>query len=69
MDFWSVVLLCTGLAGILGWTTSVFTNLVWWYCEWREGNSIDFGSDVAWTVATPFAYLFAIFEIVLLYSR
>lgn len=69
MDFWSLILLITGLSGILGWTTSWFTNGLWWYLEWREGNPVDLGSDIAWTYATPFAWIFAITEIVILYSR
>lgn len=69
MDFWSVCLIITFLTGIMGWSTSLFTNVVWWYCEWREGNEINFGSDVAWTFAVPFAWLFAIFEIILIFCR
>lgn len=67
LDFWFIILLIGGLTGILGWSTGLFTNAVWWYCEWREGNHIDFGGDVAWTIAIPFAWLFAIFEIIMLY--
>jgi hypothetical protein len=69
MDFWSVCLIITFLTGIMGWSTSLFTNVVWWYCEWREGNEINFGSDVAWTFAVPFAWLFAIFEIILIFCK
>lgn len=69
MDFWTITLIYAGLSGILGWTTSMFTNAVWWYCEWREGNEVNLGSDIAWTYATPFAWMFAIFEIILLYSK
>lgn len=69
MDFWSVCLIITFLTGIMGWSTSLFTNVVWWYCEWRDGNEINFGSDVAWTFAVPFAWLFAIFEIILIFCR
>jgi hypothetical protein len=63
------MLIIAGLTGILGWSTSLFTNIVWWYCEWREGNKIDWGGDVAWTIAVPFATLFALFEIILLYCQ
>lgn len=67
LDLWAIVLIITFLTGVLGWSTSLFTNCVWWYCEWREGNDINFGSDVAYTFFVPGAWLFAIFEILLLY--
>jgi len=69
MDFWSIILIFALMTGVLGWHTSVFTNAVYWFCEWTEGNDINFGGDVAWTVAIPFAWLFAIFEIILLYGH
>lgn len=69
MDFWAIMLTVAFLTGVLGWSSSLFTNLVWWYCEWREGNDINWGSDAAWTVAIPFAYLFVLAEIAMLYCR
>jgi hypothetical protein len=69
MDFWTIILILAFMAGIMGWTSTVFTNAVWWFCEWREGNDINWGSDVAYSLAVPFAWLFAIFEIVLLYCK
>ncbi len=67
MDFWTVALTVAFLTGILGWTSSFFFNGVWWWCEWREGNDINWGSDVGYTFVVPFAYVFAIFEIAILY--
>ena len=67
MDLWAILLTTAALCGILGWTTSLFTNGVYWFCEWREGRDINWGSDVAFTLFVPFAWLFAIFEITLLY--
>lgn len=69
MDFWSILLIIAALTGVLGWSSSVFINIVYWYCEWQDGNDINWGADVAWTVAVPFAYLFAVFEIGMLYCR
>jgi hypothetical protein len=69
LNFWSIIFLITLMSGVLGWFTSIFTNLVWWACEWWEGNPIDFGGDIAWTICIPFAWLFAIFEMILLYGR
>lgn len=69
MDFWSVMLIVAVMTGVLGWSTSLFTNAVYWYCDWRDGTEINWGSDVAYTLAVPCAWLFAIFEIVLLYCK
>jgi len=57
------------MAGIMGWTMAPFTNAVWWYCEWREGRDIDFGFDMVLICSVPFAWMFAIFEIALLYCK
>lgn len=67
MDFWSVLLLVAFMAGIMGWTIVPFTSAVTWYCDWRDGNDINWGLDTAFTIAIPFAWMFAIFEIILLY--
>lgn len=69
MDFWSFMLLLAFMTGIMGWGVSALFNALWWYCEWREGNEINWGFDVALTLAVPFAWMFAILEIVLLYCK
>ena len=69
MDMWTVMLLFALMAGIMGWAMSVFVNAVYWYCEWREGNDINWGLDTVFMVGVPFAWMFAIFEIVLLYCK
>jgi len=69
MDMWTVMLLFAFMAGIMGWGMNVFVNAVYWYCEWREGNDINWGLDTAFMVGVPFAWMFAIFEIVLLYCK
>jgi hypothetical protein len=69
MDFWTVILLFAFMAGIMGWTMTPFCNGILWFCDWREGNPINWGMDTAFTIAVPFAWMFAIFEIVLLYSK
>jgi len=69
LDFWSVILLFAAMAGLMGWTMAPFTNAVWWYCTWREGADIDFGWDLTLICAVPFTWMFAIFEIALLYCK
>ena len=69
MDMFAIVLLITAMTGVLGWSTGLFTNAVWWYCEWREGNEINWGSDVFYTLLIPFAFLFPIAEIIIIYSK
>lgn len=69
MDVWSLLLLLALMTGIMGWGMNVYVNAVYWYCEWREGNDINWGLDTAFMVAVPFAWMFAILEIVLLYCK
>ena len=69
MDIWCIILLCAFMAGIMGWTMAPFTNGILWICDWLDGNEINWGLDTAFTVAVPFAWMFAIFEILLLYSK
>jgi len=69
MDFWAGILTLVALSGLMGWTIVPFTSAVTWYCEWRDGNEINWGLDTAFTVAVPFAWIFSIFEIMLLYGN
>ena len=69
MDTWSLLLLCAAMAGMMGWGMNIFVNAVLWYCDWAEGTDINWGLETAFTVAAPFAWMFAIIEIVLLYSK
>ena len=69
MDFWSIVLIFAFMAGIMGWTMTPFTSAILWFCDWRDGIDINWGMDTVFTVAVPFAWMFAIFEIILLYCK
>jgi hypothetical protein len=69
MDFWSIVLIFAFMAGIMGWTMVPFQNAILWYCDWKDGIDINWGMDTVFTVAVPFAWMFAIFEIILLYCK
>lgn len=69
MDFWAFIMVLAVLAGIMGWCITPFTNAVLWYCDWRDGLDINFGLDMVFTVAVPFAWIFAILEITILYWK
>ena len=69
MDFWAILLIFAFMAGIMGWTMTPFVNAVLWYCDWRDGMDINWGLDTVFTIACPFAWFFAIFEIIVLYSK
>jgi hypothetical protein len=51
----------------MGWTSSIFFNAVWWYCDWREGTAINWGWDVGLSLAVPFIWVFSLLEIFVLY--
>lgn len=38
------------------------------YCDWKDGNDIDWGVEMFSMLVGPFAYLFAIFEIILIFG-
>jgi hypothetical protein len=69
MDFWSILLIVVFLAGIMGWTMVPFTSGVAWFCKWRDGDNINWGMDIAFTIAVPFAWVFSILEIYILYAK
>jgi hypothetical protein len=69
MDTWPIILIIAFLAGIMGWTMTPFTSGILWFCDWREGREPNWGIDVAFTVAVPFAWIFAIVEIYVLYIK
>lgn len=69
MDLWVIILLIALLSGIFGWGVTVFVNAVYWFCEWREGNPINWGLDLGLAIGVPFAWTFSILEIMLLYMR
>ncbi len=69
MDFWSVMLLFAFMAGIMGWTMTPFVTGILLYCDWRDGAEINWGMEAVFGIAIPFAWMFAIFEIALLYVK
>lgn len=44
-------------------------NGVLWFCDWRDGATIDWGLETAFAIACPFAWMFALIEIIILYHH
>jgi hypothetical protein len=70
LDFWSILLVVGGFGGMMGWFFTIpLTNGILAFCSWKDGMDIDWASEIGFAIAGPLAWFFAIFEIVLLYSR
>lgn len=69
MDIWTIFLLLALMSGIMGWFMTPIVNGVLWFCDWRDGMNIDWGLETAFSIAVPFAWMFAIMEIVILYHK
>ena len=51
--------------GVMGFGVNFFFRLVYVYCEWREGNTIDWRFQSFVTLCVPIAYTLALGEIML----
>ncbi len=69
MDFWTLILIFAFMTGVMGWCITPFVNAVLWFCDWKDGAELDWGIEVAFTLAVPFAYFFSIMEIYVLYCK
>ncbi len=69
MDLWTIFLLLALMSGIMGWFMTPIVNGVLWFCDWKDGMNIDWGLETAFSIAVPFAWMFAIMEIIILYHR
>ena len=67
--FWSVFLLLALMSGIMGWIGAWFVTVVLWLSDVREGEPVNWGWNVATTIAVPFTWIFSIMEIIIVYSR
>jgi hypothetical protein len=63
MIFWQLIVIVAFLVGIMGWTVTPFFQPLMWYCEWRDGNHINWGLDAALMMLVPGATIFAVVEI------
>jgi len=57
--------------GVMGFASNLFYRAIWLYCEWREGNMmewnrLDWGKQAFLTFGVPGAWVF--FMLVSLYS-
>ena len=52
-----------------GWFFTIPLGCVLWYCDWRDGQDIDWAFYIGTTIAGPACYIFAVAEIWLLYAR
>jgi hypothetical protein len=46
-----------------------FVNGVLWYCNMRDGDDIDWGAEVFFTLAGPLTWIFVIMELFVIYSK
>lgn len=70
LNFWSFIFIATVFMGVMGWALTIpIINGTLWLCDWKDGVEMNWGSEVIWTCVGPFAWLFAIFEIIMLYAN
>lgn len=69
MDLWATLLIFAFMAGIMGWIITPFVNCVLWICDWQDGMDINWGMSTVLTIMVPFTWMFAIFEICVLYCK
>jgi len=67
VSVWELIQICALWAGISGMLTSPIFIGVLWYCDWTDDTPINFCFDAVTAVATPFAWVFAILQIIILY--
>ena len=51
--------------GVMGFGANLFFRVIWLYCEWEEGNPIDWSRQLMLTFLVPGAYIFAMLELMI----
>lgn len=70
VDGWTILSIILALSAAMGWVITIpLNNLLLIYCNWREGADIDWGWEIGCVIATPFAFIFTILEVILLFSN
>lgn len=72
LDFQSILLIVAiviAFGTLQGFVFGVINNCILLYCDWRDGVDIDWGSGIGFIIAGPIAWLFTIFEVILLYWK
>lgn len=67
--FWNIILLLAFMTGIMGWLGAWFATGVLWLSDVREGQPMNWGWNIATTIAVPFTWIFSIVEIIIIYSK
>jgi hypothetical protein len=49
--------------GVMGFGSNLFFRCIWLYCEWQEGNEIDWARQMMLTFLVPGAYILVLLEI------
>jgi hypothetical protein len=57
------VLFLVLIFGVMGFGSNLFFRAIWLYCEWQEGNEIDWKRQIMLTLLVPGAYIFVFIEI------
>ena len=56
-------LLIVMIFGVMGFGSNLFFRVIWLYCEWQEGNEIDWARQIMLTFLVPGAYILVLLEI------
>jgi hypothetical protein len=51
--------------GVMGFCSNLFFRVIWLYCEWREGNTIEWPRQVLLTFFVPAAYTLVMVELMM----
>lgn len=51
--------------GVMGFSANLFFRAIYIFCEWREGNTIDWPYQALLTFAVPVAYVLAMWEVII----
>jgi hypothetical protein len=54
--------------GVLGFGVNLFTRAIYLYCEWREGNKVDWKWQAFLTFAIPIVYILAMVEVMAVFG-
>jgi hypothetical protein len=59
----SFPLLLVLVFGVMGFASNLFFRVIWIYCEWQEGNEIDWIRQIMLTFMVPGAWALVMLEI------
>ena len=59
----SFPLLLVLVFGVMGFASNLFFRVIWIYCEWQEGNEIDWIRQMMLTFMVPGAWALVMLEV------